>query len=482
MEFETVMGLEVHCELATQTKIFCGCSTAFGAPPNTQVCPVCSGMPGTLPVLNEKVLDFALRTGVATHCTIAPLTRFDRKNYFYPDLPKAYQTSQLYVPLCRDGFVDMETEAGSKRIRIHEIHMEEDAGKLLHDRRYDRALVDLNRCGVPLLEIVTEPDFATAEEVLAFLTELRGILQYMGVSDCKMEQGSLRVDVNLSVRPVGQEKLGTRTEMKNLNSFRAIARAIAYESGRQREVLLAGETVVQESRRWDEGRGMTVVMRPKENVWDYGYFPEPDLPVLRVDEARVAAAQQGLPELPAQKRQRYRQELGLGDYETRLLTEEAALVRIFEGALAVADAPRECANWVLGEVLRLGTETATPPEQMAFDPARLGQVIRLLTAGKINRSTAKAVFEKVFAENIDPEAYVREQGLLMVRDAGTLAETVARVVAEHPKAVEEYRVGSAKVFQFLVGQTMKALKGKADPALVREALAALLDEEAEEKP
>ena len=360
MEWEIVMGLEVHTELATKTKIFCGCSTAFGSEPNTHVCEICSGMPGTLPLLNERVVEFAVRTGLATNCQITQKTKFDRKNYFYPDLPKAYQISQLYLPICRNGYIEVKGENGEpKKIGIHEIHMEEDAGKLIHDEFEDCTLVDYNRCGVPLLEIVSEPDFRSADEVVEYLEKLRAILQFTGVSDCKMQEGSLRADVNLSVRPKGEKEFGTRTEMKNLNSFHAIARAIAYESRRQIDLLEDGEAVVQETRRWDDNKGYSYAMRSKEDAQDYKYFPEPDLPPIEISDARIQEIRESMPELPEQKKQRYREELGLPEYDTEILTGNMAFVTLFEEAVKLCDSPKDVANWIMGEVMKLLNDTGT---------------------------------------------------------------------------------------------------------------------------
>lgn len=475
MDFEMVLGLEVHCELSTKTKIFCGCTTEFGGEPNTHVCEVCTGMPGSLPVLNEQVVEYAIRTGLATNCEITRHTKFDRKNYFYPDLPKAYQVSQLYQPICQNGRIDIEVGGEKKSIRIKEIHMEEDAGKLIHDPWEDCTLVDYNRCGVPLLEIVSEPDFRSGEEVIAYLTQLKAILQYIDVSDCKMEQGSLRADVNLSVRPVGTEELGTRTEMKNINSFKAIARAIEGERKRQIEVIEDGGRVVQETRRWDDNKGSSFAMRSKENAQDYRYFPEPDLVPIDISEEWIDRVRRELPELPLAKKARYLAEYGLPEYDVDIITGTKALVRIFEEALAVCDNPKETSNWILGEVLRMATETSTLPDDISFDPAYLGKLILLVKNNVVNRPTAKAVFEKVFTENVEPEQYIRENGLEMVSDDGAVREVILGVLAANPKSVAEYKAGNEKVVRFLMGQSMKQLKGKADPALVNQIIAEELE-------
>ena len=475
MEFLTTMGLEVHCELSTKTKIFCSCSTEFGGEPNTHVCEVCTGMPGSLPVLNEQVVEYAIRTGLATNCTITQYNKFDRKNYFYPDLPKAYQVSQLYLPICQNGHIDIEVNGVKKAIRIKEIHMEEDAGKLIHDPWDDCTLVDYNRCGVPLLEIVSEPDFESGEEVIAYLTKLKSILQYIDVSDCKMEQGSLRADVNLSVRPVGQTELGTRTEMKNINSFKAIARAIEGEKKRQIEVITEGKKVVQETRRWDDNKGASYAMRSKENAQDYRYFPEPDLVPIEISDEWIERVRQSLPELPTEKKERYISEYGLPEYDVDIITGTKFLVKIFEKALEVCGEPKEVSNWIMGEVLRMASETGTEPEDIKFDPENLGKLILLVKKKTINRNTAKEVFEKMFTDNVDPEKYIKDNGLEMVTDDGAVLAVVKAVIEANPKAVAEFKGGSAKVKGFIVGQCMKQLKGKADPSVVNKIISEELD-------
>jgi len=467
MEFLTTMGLEVHCELSTKTKIFCSCSTEFGGEPNTHVCEICSGMPGTLPVLNKQVVEYAIRTGLATNCEITQYNKFDRKNYFYPDLPKAYQVSQLYLPICQNGHIDIEVNGVKKSIRIKEIHMEEDAGKLIHDEATGMTMVDYNRCGVPLLEIVSEPDFENGEEVIAYLTKLKSILQYIGVSDCKMEQGSLRADVNLSVRPVGQSELGTRTEMKNINSFRAIARAIEGESKRQIETILAGGKIVQETRRWDDNKGESYSMRSKENAQDYRYFPEPDLVPMEISDEWIERVKNELPELPEVKKERYLEDYKLPEYDVEIITGSVFLVDIFEKALEVCGEPKEVSNWIMGEVLRMATETATDVDDISFDAANLGKLINILKAKVITRGTAKEVFEKMFTDNVDPEKYVKENGLEMMNDDGAVLAVVKSVIENNPKAVGEFKGGSQKVKGFLVGQCMKQLKGAGDPAVIK---------------
>lgn len=475
MEWEIVMGLEVHTELATKTKIFCGCSTEFGGEPNTHVCEICSGMPGTLPLLNKRVVEFAIRTGVATNCTITQNNKFDRKNYFYPDLPKAYQISQLYLPICRNGYIEVNTKDGEKKkIGIHEIHMEEDAGKLIHDEFEDCTLVDYNRCGVPLLEIVSEPDFRSAEEVIDYLSKLRAILQYTGVSDCKMQEGSLRADVNLSVRPKGQAEFGTRTEMKNLNSFHAIERAIAYEAQRQIELIEDGEKVVQETRRWDDNKGYSYAMRSKEDAQDYKYFPEPDLPPIEISDEQIEEIKSTMPELPEEKRERYLNELGLPEYDTGIITGDISLVKFFESTLEKCDSPKDVANWIMGEVMKLLNDSATLTENNPLEPEALAAVINMVKSNKINRGTGKKVLEKVFTDGVDPEKYVEENNLAQVTDLSALRPIIEQVIAENEKSVSEYKAGKTQAMGYIMGQAMRALKGKAPAQEVQKILKEIL--------
>lgn len=470
MNYQTVVGLEVHVELSTKSKIFCSCTTEFGGEPNTHVCPVCSGMPGVLPVLNKKVVDFTIRAGLATNCDITRYNKFDRKNYFYPDLPKAYQVSQLYLPICRNGKVEIEVEGKKKYIGIHEIHMEEDAGKLVHDPWDDCTLVDYNRCGVPLLEIVSEPDFRSADEVIAYLTKLRETMMYLGVSDCKMQEGSMRADVNISVMPVGSAKFGTRTEMKNMNSFKAIYRAINYESKRQIEVLESGGRVVQETRRWDDNKDASFAMRSKENAQDYRYFPEPDLLPIEIGDDWIKDTKDNMPELPEAKRKRYMSEFGLSEYDASVITAERQVAYIFEDTAALCGKPKEAANYVMGELMRLMSETGTLAEELEIEPKKIADIIKLVSDGKINRSVAKEVFEAVFKKNVDPEKYIEENNLAMVDDTALVEETVAKVITDNPKSIEDLKAGKEKAKGFLVGQTMKALKGKANPQTVNKVL------------
>ncbi len=470
MNYQIVVGLEVHVELSTKSKIFCSCTTEFGGEPNTHVCPVCSGMPGVLPVLNKKVVDFAVRAGLATNCEITRFNKFDRKNYFYPDLPKAYQVSQLYLPICRNGKVEIEVDGVKKYIGIHEIHMEEDAGKLVHDPWDDCTLVDYNRCGVPLLEIVSEPDFRSAEEVVAYLTKLRETMMYLGVSDCKMQEGSMRADVNISVMPMGSTKFGTRTEMKNMNSFKAIYRAIKYESKRQIEVLEAGGVVTQETRRWDDNKDASFAMRSKENAQDYRYFPEPDLLPIEISEEWIEDAKRNMPELPEAKRARYISEFGLSEYDASVITAERQIAYLFEDATAICGKPKEVCNLVMGELMRLMSDTGTLAEELDIDPKKIADIIELIDSGKINRNVGKEVFEAVFKENVDPVKYVEEKGLMMLDDDSLVEDTIDEVISNNPKSIEDLKAGKDKAKGFLVGQTMKALKGKANPQTVNKIL------------
>lgn len=476
MTWETVIGLETHVELATKTKIFCSCTTEFGGAPNTHCCPVCTGMPGTLPVLNKRVLEFAVKAGLALNCSITRRCKFDRKNYFYPDLPKAYQISQLYLPICRDGAVPIRTEAGvEKTIRIHELHMEEDAGKLVHDPWIDQTRADYNRCGVPLIEIVTEPDFRCADEVIAYLEKLRSTLQYLGVSDCKMQEGSLRCDVNLSVRPAGSTEFGTRTEMKNLNSFKAIARAIQYEAKRQIELIEEGKRVIQETRRWDENKDATFAMRSKENAQDYRYFPEPDIPPLEISQEELERYRAGQPEMAEAKMARYQVDYGLPAYDTQMITAQKALADFFEAAVALDSDPKQVSNWIMGQVMGQLSARGMEAKDMAFSPASLARLIALVKDGRLNRNTAVKVFEAVFETDGDVDAYVREHSLEQVSDAGLVQKAVEEVFAANPKSVADYQAGKQKAFGFLVGQVMRQLKGQASPQVVNETIRRLLE-------
>ena len=473
-QYETVIGLEVHVELATKTKIFCGCSTAFGGAPNTHTCPVCTGMPGSLPVLNKQVVEYAMAVGLATNCQIHQYCKFDRKNYFYPDNPQNYQISQLYLPICHDGGIEIETAAGKKVIGIHEIHMEEDAGKLIHDEWEDCTLVDYNRSGVPLIEIVSEPDMRSAEEVIAYLDKLRLIVQYLGASDCKLQEGSMRADVNLSVREVGAEQFGTRTEMKNLNSFKAIARAIEGERARQIELIEEGRQVIQETRRWDDNKEYSYPMRSKEDAHDYRYFPDPDLVPVIISDEWLQAVKDRQPELRTEKLARYKKEFDIPDYDAEILTGSKHLADLFEETTELCGKPKKVSNWLMGETLRLLKEAGQEPEEITFSATHLAKLIELLDAGTINQTVAKEVFEQIFREDIDPEQYVEAHGLKMVNDDNLLRTVVEQVIAANPQSVADYRGGKEKALGFLVGQTMKQMKGKANPGAVNKMLKELL--------
>ncbi len=473
-QYETVIGLEVHVELATKTKIFCGCSTAFGGEPNTHTCPVCTGMPGSLPVLNKQVLEYAVAVGLATNCTITRNCKFDRKNYFYPDNPQNYQISQLYLPICRDGRVEIETQDGRKFVGIHEIHMEEDAGKLIHDEWEDCSLVDYNRSGVPLIEIVSEPDMRSSEEVIAYLEKLRMTIQYLGASDCKLQEGSMRADVNLSVREAGAKEFGTRTEMKNLNSFKAIARAIEGERERQIDLIESGEKVVQETRRWDDSRGESYAMRSKEDAQDYRYFPDPDLVPIVLDDAFLDEIRAKQPEFREEKMRRYKQEYDIPDYDIEIITDSKHMADLFEETVALGSQPKKVSNWLMGKTLRLLKERGMDPEDICFSPENLAKLIALVDAKAINSSVAKEVFEVMFEKDLDPGKYVEEKGLKTVNDEGALRKTVEEVIAANPQSVADFKSGKEKAIGFLVGQTMKAMKGKADPGMVNRVLREML--------
>ena len=473
-QYETVIGLEVHVELATKTKIFCGCSTAFGGAPNTHTCPVCTGMPGSLPVLNKQVVEYAMAVGLALNCNINQYCKFDRKNYFYPDNPQNYQISQLYLPICIDGHVEIDTAGGRKQVGIHEIHMEEDAGKLVHDEWADCSLVDYNRSGVPLIEIVSEPDMRSADEVIAYLEKLRTTIQYLGASDCKLNEGSMRADVNLSVREVGAEEYGTRTEMKNLNSVKAIARAIENERERQIEVLEDGGEVIQETRRWDDNKEYSYAMRSKEDAQDYRYFPDPDLTPVVISDEWIDRIREKQPEFQNEKAERYREEFGIPEYDISIITASKKMADIFEETVALGAAPKKVSNWLMGETMRLLKEREMEPEDITFSPENLASLIELADKGTINSTVAKEVFEKIFEENIDVEQFVEDNGLGTVNDEGALRETIEKVVADNPQSVADYKAGKKKAIGFLVGQTMKAMQGKADPGMVNKILQELL--------
>ena len=473
--YETVIGLEVHVELATKTKIFCGCSTAFGGAPNTHTCPVCTGMPGSLPVLNRQVVEYACQVGLATNCTITQNCKFDRKNYFYPDNPQNYQISQLYLPICRNGHVDIELPDGTvKPIRIHEIHMEEDAGKLVHDEYDDLSYVDFNRSGVPLIEIVSEPDMRSAAEVIAYLEKLRLIIQYLGASDCKLQEGSMRADVNLSVREEGSTEFGTRTETKNLNSFSAIERAIEAERERQIDIIEAGEKVIQETRRWNDTKAYSYAMRSKEDAQDYRYFPDPDLVPIHISDEYLEELRGRQPEFKSEKMKRYREEFGIPDYDINIITDSKKMADIFEQATALCNNPKKVSNWLMGETLKRLKDSGKDAGDISFSPENLAKLIKLTEAGTINNSSAKEIFEHIFLEDIDPDKYVEEHGMKQVSDEGAIRTTVEEIVAANPQSVADYKGGKEKALGFLVGQCMKAMKGKANPGMLNEMLKDIL--------
>lgn len=469
MKWETVIGLEIHVELATKQKLFCACSTAFGAPPNTQCCPVCMGLAGTLPVLNREAAELAARVGLALGGTVALRSSFDRKHYFYPDLPKGYQISQLHRPISTGGGVTVK----GKTVRIHELHLEEDAGKLTH--LPGGVFCDYNRCGVPLIEIVTRPDLRSAAETVAFVEELRTILRYLGVSDCKMQEGSLRCDVNLSVRPAGSDRLGVRTEMKNLASLRAVSRAIEFEAARQIALLEAGKAVALETRRWDEEREQSLPMRPKESLLEYRYLPDPDLPPLVFSENGLTRLREDLPQLPSEKRARYAADWSLPAYDCQMLTRDRALADYFEAVVAHGAPPKQAANWILSHVLRRLSSDGLTPEQIPLSPASLVRIVALVEEGALNRATAVAVFDAVFAQNGDPDAYVAAHGLRQISDPALLRDAAERVLAANEKSVSDYRAGKEKAFGFLMGQVMRELDGKASPTAAQALLRELLD-------
>ena len=475
MIWETVIGLEVHVELATKSKMFCSCSAAFGGEPNTHCCPVCMGLPGTLPTLNAQAVRLAVSAALALGCRITRHNLFDRKNYFYPDLPKAYQISQLYFPLGRDGKVEIANGEGTcKAIRIHELHMEEDAGKLIHDPEKNETYPDYNRCGVPLIEIVSAPDFRTAHEVTAYLEKLCSIFRYAGISDCKMQEGSLRADVNISVRPQGAQTLGTRTELKNLNSFKAIERAIAYESSRQIRVLEGGGIIEQETRRWDDAAGVSLGMRTKENANDYRYFPEPDLPPLDIPQELVEHLRAALPEFAHDRVKRFGREYGLSAYDAEILCGVRSFADLFEAVVAEGIAPKEAANWMLGPIRKCLHDAGVGEEAIGLAPRALAAILSRVSQGKINRAAAISLLEEfllaVSEEGPDIDAVIRARRLALIDDGEAVRTAVASVFVLNPAAIEDYRAGKKRAEGFLIGQTMKALGGRADPAAVKRAV------------
>lgn len=481
MKYEAVIGLEVHTELRTATKIFCSCKTSFGAEPNTNVCPVCLGLPGVLPVLNKKVLEFAVRTGLALNCEISRYSKFDRKNYYYPDLPKNFQTSQYDLPICEHGHLDIEVDGKKSTVRITRAHMEEDAGKLVHHGTSitdsDYSLVDYNRTGTPLLEIVSEPDIRSAKEAVAYMEKLRAILQYCGVSDCKMEEGSLRCDANVSVRPVGQKELGTKTEIKNINSFRGVERAIEYEAMRQAQLLEDGGTVVQETRTWDEKEGVTKSMRKKEEANDYRYFPEPDLVPFTVSDEYIEEIRKTLPELPDARKARYMESYGLAAYDADYLTNDKDRADYFEAMVAAGAEPKEAANWLMGDFAKLLSRDNLEMKTAPVQAAAMADLLKLIAKGTISGKIAKQVFAEMWTSGKDPETIVKEKGLVQISDTGALEELAAKVIAANPQSVADFKAGKKKAVGFLMGQIMKETKGKANPQVVNGILTKMLSEQ-----
>ncbi len=476
-DYELVVGLEVHAELNTESKIFCDCKNAFGLEVNTQVCPICMGMPGTLPTLNEKVVEYAVKMGHALNCTINNVCRQDRKNYFYPDLPKAYQISQADVPLCEHGKLEFMVDGEMKTVRITRIHIEEDAGKLLHEESFAGSLVDLNRCGVPLIEIVSEPDIRSSAEAKAYLETIKSILQYIGISDCKMQEGSIRCDVNVSVREKGAKEFGTRSEMKNVNSFSAAVRGIEYEQKRQIELLEKGEKVVQETRRWDDAKGMSFTMRSKEDAQDYRYFPEPDLLTIVVDEKKVEKLKESIPELPNAKIKRYVKELGLSQMDATLIAEDMEKSALFDKSVAIGNCkPKNISNWLLSDISKYVNETGKLISETNLTAEKLCTLIERIEKGVISNSAGKKVFDEIMANGGEVDAIIESKGLAQNSDADFIVNLVKEVFANNEKSINDYKSGKTNALGYLVGQCMKASKGKANPGIVKETVTKMLEE------
>lgn len=476
-DYELVVGLEVHAELNTESKIFCDCKNAFGLEVNTQVCPICMGMPGTLPTLNEKVVEYAVKMGHALNCTINNVCRQDRKNYFYPDLPKAYQISQADVPLCEHGKLEFMVDGEMKTVRITRIHIEEDAGKLLHEESFAGSLVDLNRCGVPLIEIVSEPDIRSSAEAKAYLETIKSILQYIGISDCKMQEGSIRCDVNVSVREKGAKEFGTRSEMKNVNSFSAAVRGIEYEQKRQIELLEKGEKVVQETRRWDDAKGMSFTMRSKEDAQDYRYFPEPDLLTIVVDEKKVEELKESIPELPNAKIKRYVKELGLSQMDATLIAEDMEKSALFDKSVAIGNCkPKNISNWLLSDISKYVNETGKLISETNLTAEKLCTLIERIEKGVISNSAGKKVFDEIMVNGGEVDAIIESKGLAQNSDADFIVNLVKEVFANNEKSINDYKNGKTNALGYLVGQCMKASKGKANPGIVKETVTKMLEE------
>ncbi len=475
MNYETVIGLEVHAELKTDTKIYCGCKNEFGGDPNTHTCPICTGMPGTLPVLNKKVVDFAIKTGLAMNCSITQYSKQDRKNYFYPDLPKAYQISQFDLPLCQNGYVDILVNGESKRIGITRIHIEEDAGKLVHDDYANVSVADYNRCGVPLIEIVSEPDLRSPEEAHVFLETLKSILEYIEVSDCKMQEGSLRCDVNVSLRPEGQTEFGTRCEMKNINSFRAAVRSMEFEQNRQRDVLESGGVIEQQTRRWDDVKGISTVMRTKEDAHDYRYFPEPDLLPIIISDEWIEEIKESIPELPDERRLRYINEYGLPEYDAFILTSSKKTADFFDATVALGTTPKAASNWIMGDIAKITNDKELEAGDIPFTPAHLSSLISLIEKGTISNSAAKKVLDAMFESPEEPAKIVEKLGLSQVSDEGAILQMIQDVLAQNPQSFVDYKAGKDRAMGFLVGQVMKISRGKANPQVINKLLKEALD-------
>ncbi|MGC5326234.1 Asp-tRNA(Asn)/Glu-tRNA(Gln) amidotransferase subunit GatB [Brevibacillus sp. SYSU BS000544] len=469
-KFETVIGLEVHAELSTNTKIFCGCPTEFGAPPNTHTCPICLGHPGVLPVTNKQAVEFAMKASMALNCEISRETKFDRKNYFYPDLPKAYQISQFDKPIGVNGWIDIEVNGEKKRIRINRLHLEEDAGKLTHADYGGGTLVDYNRVGVPLVEIVSEPDISSPEEAKAYLEKLKAILQYTEVSDVKMEQGSLRCDANVSIRPVGQKELGTKTELKNMNSFRNVQVGLEYEVERQRQVVLAGGKITQETRRWDEGGRKTIVMRSKEEAHDYRYFPDPDLVTMHISEEWIEAVKKSIPELPDARQERYTTQYGLSSQDAGVITISKESADFFDQAVATGADPKAVANWLMGELFAYLNANNQELKDIKLTPQGLGEMVKLIEQGTISTKIAKTVFKEMIETGKEPTKIVEEQGLVQISDEGELKRIIDDLLTANPQPIEDYKAGNDRALGFYVGQIMKQTKGKANPGVVNKLL------------
>ncbi|MBR3697461.1 MAG: Asp-tRNA(Asn)/Glu-tRNA(Gln) amidotransferase subunit GatB [Clostridia bacterium] len=466
LDYEVIIGLEVHCELSTKTKIYCSCPTTFGAEPNTQCCPICMAMPGTLPVLNEKVVEYAVKAGLATNCKIARNSKSDRKNYFYPDLPKAYQISQFDLPLCYDGFINIETDEGEKTIGITRIHIEEDAGKLNHDEFGRGTFVDLNRAGVPLIEVVSEPDLRSKEEAESYLRKLKSIFEYIGISDCKMQEGSLRADVNVSVRKKGSAKFGTRTEMKNMNSFRSISRAIEYEANRQIEVIENGGIIEQETLRWDDISGKTFSMRDKEEAQDYRYFPEPDLAAIKLSDEYIENIKKSLPELPESRKKRYLLDMNLTEKAAKFVTDSKYFSNLFEEASSICNNPKAVSNWIMSDIARILNEREEEPEDIRFSGKELGELVSLIDKGTISSAIAKKILEEMFENPENPSKIIEKKGWVQISDENAIKEIVNKILEANPQSIIDYKAGKDKALGFLVGQAMKETKGKANPQIL----------------